>query len=106
MIDYEGRRFRPEEGGGTEATYHQDGDIIWAESSGGAVKRGALTGICRPDGTLLFGYTRVMADGTLIVGSCTSTPTLLDDGRVVLNEQWERYLPVASAGVSRIVETR
>lgn len=106
MIDYEGRRFQPEEGGGTEATYHQNGDIIWAESSGGAVKRGSVTGTCGPDGTLRFAYTRVMDDGTLIVGSCTSTPTLLDDGRVVLNEQWERYLPAASAGTSCIIEVR
>lgn len=106
MIDYEGRRFRPEEGGGTEATYHQDGDTVWAEFSGGEVKRGSLTGTCRPDGTLRFGYTMAMADGRLIVGSCTSTPTLLDDGRVVLTEQWERYVPVASAGTSRIIEAR
>lgn len=105
-IDYEGRRFRPEEQGGTEATYHQDGDTIWAEFSGGDVRRGSLTGTRHPDGTIDFGYTMVRAGGELIVGRCCSTPSLLADGRILLTEQWERYLPTATAGTSRIVETR
>lgn len=105
-INYEGRRFRPEEQGGTEATYHQDGDTIWGEFSGGDVRRGSLAGTKNPDGTLHFGYSMVRAGGELIVGRCRSTPSVLEDGRILLTEQWERYLPHAAAGTSRIVETR
>lgn len=109
-IDYDGRRFRPEEEpagrNGTRATYHQDGDTIWGEFSGGKVRSGALTGTRNPDGTLHFGYSMVLAGGEIVVGRCRSTPSRLDDGRILLTEQWERYWPQAAAGTSRLVESR
>lgn len=105
-IDYDGRRFSPEEGHGTVATYHQEGDTIWAEFSGGDVLRGSIAGTRNADGTLHFGYSMVLGGGEIIVGRCHSTPSILEDGRVLLTEQWERYLPHAAAGTSRIVETR
>ena len=51
MIDLDGRRFVAESnsdgghvGQGTVFDYHQDGDMVWAEYSGGAVRPGHLVG--------------------------------------------------------------
>ncbi|MFL6136582.1 MAG: hypothetical protein ACJ74O_02135 [Frankiaceae bacterium] len=107
MIDYDGKRFRSEAGAdGTRssATYHQDGDLLWGEATGGALRRGTLTGICRPDGTLDFSYSFVMRDGEIVSGRCLSTPEILDDGRIRLREDWVRYGDGASSGVSYLEE--
>lgn len=108
MIDYNGRRFRSR-GKGPDAavtTYRQDGDLVWAELSGSGVRRGALTGRCAPDGSLEFAYTMVREDGRVIAGRCHSTPKLLEDGRIVLSETWERFAPHASTGVGELEELR
>lgn len=108
MIDYHGRRFRSRGKGPGAAvtTYRQDGDLIWAELSGSGVRRGALTGRCAPDGSLEFAYTMVREDGRVIAGRCRSTPEVLEDGRVVLHETWERFAPYASTGVGELEELR
>jgi hypothetical protein len=108
MIDYDGRRFRSH-GHGPDAavtTYHQERDLLWAELSGSGVRRGALTGRCDQDGALVFAYTMVLDDGRVIAGRCRSVPRVLDDGRIVLREAWERFAPYASAGVSELEEVR
>lgn len=108
MIDYDGRRFRAVGHGedAPTATYRQSGDLLWAEFSGGHARRGSLTGLCAADGTLDFAYTMVLDGGEVISGRCTSTPEVLDDGRILLHEQWERYGAHASSGVSQIEEVR
>ena len=107
-IDYDGRRFSPSDGVAGEssrvATYHQDGDLLWGEFSGGKVRRGALTGSCAPDGTLDFAYCMVFEGGQIVSGRCHSTPTVLSDGRIRLHEEWERYGAGGSRGVSSIEE--
>ncbi len=108
MINYDGRRFRstahaPGEEGAV-AVYRQSGDLLWAEFAGGNARRGALSGRCAADGTLEFGYTMVLTSGDVICGRCVSTPEILDDGRIRLHEQWERYGPHAATGVSEIEE--
>ncbi|MFB9462729.1 hypothetical protein [Streptomyces cinereospinus] len=108
MIDYDGRRFSPVADGGPEeervATYHQDGDLLWGEFSGGRARRGSLTGICGPDGSLRFAYCMVLEDGEIVSGRCVSTPQVLQDGRIRLREVWERYGPHADSGVSYLQE--
>ena len=105
-INYDGRRFRPAESteNGRVAVYRQDGDLLWGEFTGGRARRGALTGTCEPDGRLEFAYCIVLESGDVISGHCRSTPTLLDDGRIQLDEVWERYGEHAAAGVSRLLE--
>jgi hypothetical protein len=107
MINYDGRRFR--EAGkpdGSTATYRQSGDLLWAEFSGGAVRRGSLCGRCAPDGQLEFGYTMVLSSGEVVCGRCRSTPSMLPDGRIHLVEQWERYGSGGSSGTSELEEVR
>jgi hypothetical protein len=107
-INYDGRRFRPSAGGAGEesrvALYRQDGDLLWGEFCGGRARRGALAGTCRPDGTLDFAYCMVLDDGDVISGRCLSTPRILDDGRIQLREEWERYGPHAARGESCLEE--
>jgi hypothetical protein len=109
LISYAGRRFRPvgdEPGPDGAATsvghYHQDGDLVWAEFSGTAIRTGRLVGTCRPDGTIDAAYCMVTSAGEVTAGECVSTPSVLADGRVRLAEQWQRL--DGSAGISEIEE--
>jgi hypothetical protein len=107
VIDYDGRRFRDvahAEGDGPVASYRQRGDLLWADFAGGRVRRGALTGVCHPDGRIEFTYTMTLTDGTVLAGRCESTPEMLPDGRIRLHERWERYGAHASSGVSQLDE--
>ena len=108
MINYDGRRFRKITAGpdheAPTTLYRQDGDVIWAELTGGGVRRGALTGLCAEDGTIDMAYTMVLASGAVISGHSVNTPEVLADGRIQLNEKWERYGANADAGTSSIVE--
>jgi len=117
VINYDGKRFRPVAGGpvggpaGDDraegdrvAVYRQDGDLLWGEFLGGRARRGALTGRCGPDGVLEFAFCMVTDDGEIISGRCASTPRVLDDGRIRLDEVWQRYAPHAATGTSHLEE--
>lgn len=105
MINYDGRRFRRAgDDSPTLAVYRQDGDVVWAEFAGGAVRRGSIAGTQQPNGTLHMGYTMVLATGEVICGRTTNTPEVAEDGRLRLREVWERYGPHAATGVSYIEE--
>ncbi|MFE0461463.1 hypothetical protein ACFW1A_19660 [Kitasatospora sp. NPDC058965] len=104
-IDYEGRRFHAPDGDhDTVAVFHQQGDLVWAEVAGGAVRRGFTAGTRRPDGSLAMGYTIVFASGEVVCGHSVNTPELTADGRIRLSEAWQRYGPHAATGTSRIEE--
>lgn len=105
MINYDGRRFRLAGGGdGTVARYRQDGDLVWADFAGGKVRRGTVTGICGPDGTLRLAYTIVLTSGEVISGSTVNTPHPQPDGRLVLREEWQRHGEHAKSGTSYLEE--
>jgi hypothetical protein len=76
-----------EVGNATVFSYHQDGDIIWAEYSGGAVLRGYLVGT-RNGGSLAFRYTHLNTGRQTANGVCDSRIEVLDDGRLRLHETW------------------
>ena len=114
-IDYDDRRFQPVEpdhaplespaasdGELPLAHYHQDGELVSAEFSGGSVRIGRLVGRVRPDDTIDAAYCFVTAAGQTVAGACVSTPTVLADGRVRLTEDWRRI--DGSSGVSFIEE--
>ncbi len=104
-LTYDGRLFRKAGGGdGTVARYRQVGDLVWAEFAGGAVRRGAVTGTCSPEGTLRLAYTMVLESGEVISGSTRNEPRRGPDGRLVLREEWQRYGEHATSGVSYLEE--
>ena len=105
MISYEGKVFRKAGGGdGTFARYRQDGDLVWADFTGGKVRRGTVTGTCAPDGTLRLAYTMVLETGEVISGQTVNVPEWQPDGRVVLREEWQRFGENAASGVSYLEE--
>ncbi|MHA6757407.1 hypothetical protein [Streptacidiphilus sp. PAMC 29251] len=106
VINYDGRRFRPQFEGEESrvATYHQEGDLLWGEFAGGGARRGSLAGRVSADGSLEFAYCMVRDTGVVISGYCRSTPRLDDEGRIVLEEVWERFGQHSARGVSRLVE--
>jgi hypothetical protein len=90
-----GRRFRSVEdvaggdvGRGTVFEYRQDGDLVHATYSGGAVRRGFLVGT-RDGDELRFRYVQLRSDGTAASGRCRSRLSRLADGRLRLDESWE-----------------
>jgi Ala-tRNA(Pro) deacylase len=108
MINYDGRRFRPITHGvhadAAVALYRQEGGLVWAEFTGGEVRKGSLSGLRAANGNLEFTYSMVLADGEVVAGRCRSTPQILADGRIRLHETWERYGPHADSGVSVLDE--
>jgi hypothetical protein len=108
VINYDGKRFRGTapgpDGDAPVASYHQNGDLVWAEFSGHDLRRGSLVGTCAADGTLEIAYCMVLVGGEVISGRSVSTPGRLADGRIRLHEQWERYGPHRASGVSYIEE--
>jgi len=104
-LDYEGRRFHAPDGDRrTVAVYHQQGDLVWGEITGGSIQRGWTAGTRQPDGTLAMGYTFVLTDGQVVCGRTRNTPALTPDGRIRLHETWERYGPHPDTGTSTIEE--
>jgi hypothetical protein len=84
--------------------YHQSGDLVWAEFSGGKVRHGSLAGVSDHDGVLRFAYCQVLADGTVVSGDCVSRPQRLPDGRIRLHEEWTRHSPRGESGASVVDE--
>lgn len=109
-VDYDGRRFRSVGANPTDTEdapvghYHQRGDLVWGEFSGGAVLRGSLAGLREPGGEVEFAYCQVLVDGSVVSGRCVSHPEQLPDGRLRLREQWQRYGEHAGCGVSYVEE--
>ena len=78
------------EGEASSATvfeYHEHDDAIWARYEGGAVRLGFLVGTRRGD-SLEFRYSQLNHDGETSSGRCSTTITVLQDGRLRLAEEW------------------
>ena len=110
-IHYDNRTFRSISNSGTgevgsETTfhYHQEGDVVWAEYSGGEIVRGTLLAKVQADGCLNMRYQHINRRGELMTGICCSTPELLPDGRMRLHEKWQWTSEEQSSGQSVIEE--
>jgi len=89
-------------GAATVFRYHEDGDAVWAEYAGGAVRRGHLVGT-RHGYRLDFRYVHLDTDGATASGHCASRVELLADGRVRLHETW-RWESRSGSGHSVVEE--
>ncbi len=110
-INYDGRKFRPihssatgEAGQDTVFYYHQSGNIVWAEYSGGEIVRGHLIAICNDDSRLDMRYHHVNQSGEVMTGVCQSSPEFLSDGRLRLYEKWHWTSGNPLSGTSIIEE--
>ena len=68
--------------------YSQQGDVLWAVYQGASIKLGTITGLVKEDGSLEFSYQHVNGEGAIRSGKCSSTPEVLEDGRIKLYEKW------------------
>ena len=110
-INYDGRKFIPkmnsENGEVTEQTlflYHQNGSLLWAEYSGGDILKGSLIGSVSDNGELDFVYHHMNRDMMIKTGKCHSVPTVMENGKIKLSEQWEWTSGDFSKGESLLVE--
>lgn len=111
MINLNSKTFSPVENtengevsGKTVFHYHQDGDRVWAEYSGGSVERGHLVAIMDSEGRLDMRYHHINIDGELMTGICSSTPEVLADGRIRFYEKWQWTSGDRSQGESIVEE--
>jgi hypothetical protein len=109
ITSLDGRRFTAvsdtvggEVGTETVFTYHEQDGMIWAEYSGGSVRRGHLVGT-RDGDRLDFRYAQLNVNGQTSTGHCVSVLSTLPDGRVRLDETWE-WESRPGSGTSAVVE--
>ena len=93
-VSLDGRIFRMAEtaaegeaGAATVFEYHEEGDLVWARYEGGAVRLGFLVGT-RDGDRLEFRYSQLNASGETSSGRCSTTISVLPDGRLRLDEAW------------------
>lgn len=111
MIDYNGKTFRPvantpngETSHQTLFAYRQTGNILTAEYSGGSIRKGHLIGLVDAHGNIDLRYHQVNTNGELMTGKCTSTPEVLENGKIRLHETWQWTSGDNSNGQSIIEE--
>ncbi len=110
-INYDGRKFIPkmdsENGEVSEQTiftYHQNGKLLWAQYCGGDILKGSLVGTVLDNGELDFVYHHMNREMQVKTGRCHSVPTVLENGKIELSEQWEWTSGDYSKGESLVVE--
>lgn len=110
-INYDGRFFTPKfnsDNGEVDAqtlfAYHQDGENLFAEYSGGEVERGQMLGKVSFNGELDFYYQHINKMGNIMTGKCHSIPHILDNGKIELQEEWQWLNGDKSKGTSIVTE--
>ena len=110
-INYHNKKFKPvvnsdngEVGAFTVFTYYQKENILWATYEGGQIRFGTITGLVQEDGKLEFSYQHVNLQNELMTGQCISTPEILDNGKIILHEQWKWTSGDLTSGVSVVEE--
>ena len=68
--------------------YHQKGNVIWAEYSGGSIVKGFLIGTMDEKHNLHFNYQHMNSSGEIRTGSCDSEPQI-ENGKLRFNEKWK-----------------
>lgn len=84
--------------------YHQQGNILWGEYSGGEIRKGNLIGTVNEKGELAFSYQHLNQNNDLKMGICHSVATILSDGMIKLEESWKWLNGDESTGFSTLVE--
>jgi len=110
-INYNNKSFRPfsnTENGETSAEtlfhYHQEGNILNCEYSGGKIVKGQLIGLVDEVGNINMRYQQVNLMGQLMTGICQSKPEILENGKIRLHETWQWTSGDCSKGESILEE--
>jgi hypothetical protein len=105
----DGKRFRgvemSSEGEASPATvfeYHEDDGMVWARYEGGVIRLGLLVGM-RDGDRLEFRYSQLNTSGETASGRCSTTISVLPDGRLRLDEKWA-WETRPGAGASAVEE--
>ena len=69
--------------------YFQKDDIIWGTYSGGVIQKGVLLGRMARNGDIDFEYLQVNTSNEVNTGVSHSATEFLNDGRIILYEDWE-----------------
>jgi len=111
QVRYDGKIFIPkvnsENGEVSEETvfsYHQKGNLLWAEYAGGEIIRGNLLGTVDGNGVLNFHYHHINKNHEIKIGKCRSVPHVMGDGKIELHEKWQWLNGDKSSGTSVLVE--
>lgn len=96
MFNYHQKRFQAvvnldsgEVSAETVFHYFQEGDLLWADYAGGAIRKGNIIGRVAADGVITMRYQHVNMEGEIRSGSCISTPERLPSGLIRLLEKWQ-----------------
>jgi len=89
---------------GTIFKYEQTGAMVVATYSGGSIRFGHLLGQVQEDDKLVFRYHHIDSDGELRTGRCTTTPEVLESGKLRLHERWQWTCGDRSSGRSILEE--
>ncbi len=90
--------------GATQFHYHQDGDVIWAEYSGGEIRCGRIVGRVVDDSRFEIRYHHLNTAGVLRAGTCTTRVETQGDGTLRLIETWRWLDGDDREGASVLVE--
>ncbi len=86
--------------------YHQEGNLVWAEYSGGEIVFGNLVAKADENGNLDMRYQHLNRLGELMTGICKSTPKLLKNRKIRLYEKWRWTNGDLSEGESIIEQVK
>ena len=111
MINYNDKIFKAvqtsengEVSGETVFHYQQQGFLVSATYSGGAILFGHLIGLVDDKGVMEIRYHHVNDRGDLMTGVCISTPEVLPNGKIRLHERWQWTSGDGSLGESIVEE--
>lgn len=110
-INYNGKRFKSIQTSGngevneeTIFTCYQQGNMVWADYSGGEIIKGHLIAKVDEAGNLDMRYHHMNKNGEVMTGICKSRPEVLENGKIRLHEEWEWTCKDRSKGQSIIEE--
>ena len=110
-INYHNRKFASVQNSETgevssETTfyYHQKGNLVWAEYSGGGIVFGTLIAKVLEGNSLEMRYQHLNKQAELMTGRCLSTPEIMPNGKIRLHEKWQWTSGDLSTGESTIEE--
>lgn len=111
VINYDGKFFTPksntengEVDGQTLFSYHQNGDLFFADYHGGEIRKGYMIGTVAKDGALDFYYQHINMSGDIKIGRCHSVPHISENGKIELYEEWQWLNGDKSKGSSIVTE--